>query len=203
MIGKYNKSVILTYIGVCLSIAGIALVYTGMTGWAMICLVFAGICDLFDGVVARRCKRTEEEKQFGIQIDSMADMISFVAFPVVLGMSVAEETGIFVLPVMMIYSLCGIIRLAWFNMTTNAEGSKGYYAGLPVTYAALILPILWLLEGLIGSGMFAVLWLAAYIIIAFLFVLNVRIRKPGGIWYGIFGVTAIVVTVIIACKELL
>ena len=203
MIGKYNKSVILTYIGVCISIAGMALAFRGMLSAAMICFIFAGICDLFDGVIARKCKRTEEEKQFGVQIDSMADMISFVAFPVVIGLNTAGEIPWLTVPVMMLYSLCGIIRLAWFNMTANSEGNRKYYDGLPVTYSALIFPLLWLLNGFVNEILFTVLWTAAYIVTAFLFVLNIKIRKPTGVWYIVFGVLAIAVTAAVILKEML
>ena len=42
---------------------------------AMMAFIVSGICDLFDGVVARRMKRTESQKRFGIEIDSLCDMI--------------------------------------------------------------------------------------------------------------------------------
>ena len=72
MIGKWNKSVILTYIGLSLSILGIALIALKVElKYAMICFIFAGVCDMFDGTIARRCKRTKEEKAFGIELDSL------------------------------------------------------------------------------------------------------------------------------------
>ena len=62
-IGKWNKSVILTYLGMAVAVAGIFLSFTGIdVKYAFVCLMVAGICDLFDGAVARKCKRTEEEK---------------------------------------------------------------------------------------------------------------------------------------------
>ena len=64
-IGKYNKSVIVTYIGACLSIIGIYLTLNENISDAIICLIFAGICDLFDGIIARMCKRDDVEKEFG------------------------------------------------------------------------------------------------------------------------------------------
>ena len=78
-LGCYNKSVILTYLGVSISLLG--MINIEHRGISVICLVTAGICDLFDGVVARKSKRTDTERAFGVQIDSLADMISFIAFP--------------------------------------------------------------------------------------------------------------------------
>ncbi len=202
MIGKYNKSVILTYAGVCISIAGINLSLRGNIPAAVICLVFAGICDLFDGVIARRCKRDEEEKQFGVQIDSLADMISFSAFPAVIMISM--DSGMIPTIISMFYVLCGIIRLAWFNMkTASAEGTGKYYIGLPVTYSALIFPVLWLLNGIIPDAVFAIVFMAAYVITAVMFILNVKIPKPRGIWYAVFGILAVTVTAVTIFKDIL
>ena len=61
-IGKWNKSVILTYVGLMFAVAGIFLAFTtDKITYSYSCLMMAGICDLFDGMVARKCKRTEEE----------------------------------------------------------------------------------------------------------------------------------------------
>lgn len=77
IIGKWNKSVILTYIGLIFSVLGIFICSTkeNSINIAMCCLIISGICDLFDGFIARKCKRTEEEKKFGVQLDSLVDVI--------------------------------------------------------------------------------------------------------------------------------
>lgn len=200
IIGKYNKSVILTYVGVACAVLGMVLAMDGGILWAMICLIIAGICDLFDGVVARKCKRDEEEKEFGVQIDSLADMISFIAFPCVLGVQLMRDISYAVIPVLIFYTLCGIIRLAWFNMHTNSEGSMTHYDGLPVTYVALILPIYYLFESFVPQALFGWLTAVLYCIIAVCFILKIKIKKPRGIWYAIFGVLAIIVTAVLVAK---
>lgn len=197
MIGVYNKSVILTYMGACLSVAGMVIVVHGSLSAAMICLILAGICDLFDGVIARKCKRTETEKAFGVQIDSLTDMISFIAFPCVIGIYWMEQAGWIVYPVLAAYTLCGIIRLAWFNIWADGDIPQCYYDGLPVTYAALILPICYLGKGLLPKEWFLGMAVIVYIILAILFVLKVKIKKPRGIWYGIFGILALVVIILL------
>ena len=140
-IGKYNRSVILTYIGVAAAFAGIAFAVEGMFAPAMIALAVAGICDLFDGVIARRCKRDKSEMEFGVQIDTLADVVGFLALPAVLGMRLADGVGIVKYLLLFGYVLCGIIRLAWFNTSAAAGGVRTHYDGLPVTYAALIFPV--------------------------------------------------------------
>lgn len=206
-IGKYNKSVILTYIGISVAFLGMALTLDGQPAAAMICLILAGICDLFDGVVARRCKRDRAAGEFGVQIDSLADVMNFLALPAVLGIRLMSGIGLLRYPILIGYILCGIIRLAWFNTSAAAEGSGDYYDGLPVTYCALIFPILWLVLGFAGympdalSG--AAIWAVFYVVTAVLFILNIRVVKPRGIWYGIFGALAVGVTVLILVRDLL
>lgn len=205
-IGKYNKSVILTYIGIAFAFLGMAFTQEGQSAAAMVCLILAGICDLFDGVVARRCKRDEAAKEFGVQIDSLADVVSFLALPAVLGLRLMSGMGAVRYPVILGYILCGVIRLAWFNTSAAAEGVRSHYDGLPVTYCALIFPILWVFLGFMGGvpGAFpmAVIWAAAYAVTAVLFILNVKVPKPRGIWYGIFGALALGVTVLILVRDI-
>ncbi len=196
-VGKYNKSVILTYMGVGCSLTGIGLAVCGYLTFSMICLIVAGICDLFDGVVARKCKRDEQEMEFGVQIDSLADVISFLAFPAIIGMKLIPA-GLW--PVLVAYVLCGIIRLAWFNMLAMKENVCTYYEGLPVTYVALILPLFYLVSGMIHVPWQGVVTAVLYGIIAFLFVFRIKIKKPGGVWYGIFGVLAIVVITLLVIR---
>lgn len=205
-IGKYNKSVILTYIGIAFAFLGMTFALEGKSAAAMICLILAGICDLFDGVVARRCKRDEVAKEFGIQIDSLADVVSFLALPAVLGLRLMSGIGAVRYPVILGYILCGVIRLAWFNTSAATEGTRSHYDGLPVTYCALIFPVLWTVLGFVGDALgaipMAVIWAAAYAVTAVLFILNVKVVKPHGIWYGIFGALAVAVTVLILAQGL-
>lgn len=203
-IGKYNKSVILTYVGIAAAFLGMAFTLEEQPDAAMICLIIAGICDLFDGVVARRCRRDEAAKEFGVQIDSLADVVNFLALPAVLGLRLMSGVGAVRYPVILGYILCGVIRLAWFNTSAATEGTRSHYDGLPVTYCALIFPVLWTILSLLGSGLgvlpTAVIWLVSYTVTAVLFILNVKIAKPRGIWYGIFGVLAAAVTVLIVLQ---
>lgn len=201
-IGKYNKSVILTYIGTAAAFAGIAFAVENLIAPAMIALVAAGICDLFDGAIARRCKRDKSEMEFGVQIDSLADVVGFLALPAVLGIKLGGA-GFVKYPFILIYILCGIIRLAWFNTSAAAEGIRTHYDGLPVTYSALIIPVTFAVLGFFPEFNFAPIWIAEYAVIAILFILNVKIPKPRGVWYVIFGALAVGITALILARDIL
>ena len=89
MIGFYNYTVILTYCGLLSSLLGMFYAFLGNITGAAICLVVAGGCDMFDGKIARTKKdRTADEKRFGIQIDSLCDVVCFGVLPTVIGFSV-------------------------------------------------------------------------------------------------------------------
>lgn len=65
-IGCFNKSVILTYIGVVFALAGIFILIdlqeAEQMNLVMFCLIISGLCDLFDGFIARKCNRNETQK---------------------------------------------------------------------------------------------------------------------------------------------
>ena len=178
MIGKWNKSVILTYVGLALGVLGISLILLDVEiKYALICLMFAGICDLFDGTVARRCKRTKEEKEFGIELDSLVDVLNFIAFPLVLIISVNEK--LYFLPIYIMYTILAVARLAHFNITSPKNNKPvPYYEGLPVTYSALIFPIIFILYYLIQKNIFIILLNIIMGIVGVLFILKIKVPKP-------------------------
>jgi phosphatidylserine synthase len=96
MLGFYNYTVILTYVSLLISSIGIYLAAAGHPFYALCCLLASGICDMFDGKIARtRKKSTAEEKRFGIQIDSLCDVICFGVLPSAIGVSlVASQKNI-------------------------------------------------------------------------------------------------------------
>lgn len=196
-IGKYNKSVILTYIGAISSVTGMIFAVKGAIAYAIICMIVSVICDLFDGKVARACKRDEEEKEFGKQIDSLCDVLNFLALPAVIGIKLVENLNLWGLYIPIVfYVLCGIIRLAWFNLNANLDGPVKYYIGLPTAYASLIYPIVYAIC-LVFKLDFMIPYILIMPILSILFILNFKMPKPKGIWYAIFSILAIVVTTII------
>ena len=72
-LGIYDYTVILTYISLGISVFGITRALEGDFKVAIFCLALSGLCDMFDGKIARTKKnRTDDEKNFGIQIDSLS-----------------------------------------------------------------------------------------------------------------------------------
>lgn len=145
MIGYYNYTVVLTYMGTLFGFAGIIYTWKGSIKMALICLMFAGICDMFDGKIASTMQRSRQEKRFGIQIDSLSDLICFGLLPALIVLQYMDGTLIHIL-VSAVYVLCALIRLAWFNVDEeerqdSEEKGRESYLGLPVTTTSLLIPL--------------------------------------------------------------
>lgn len=189
LLGYYNYTVYLTYVGCLFGVIGIIQCINNEIRNAIICLLFAGLCDMFDGMIARTRKRTEDEKKFGVQIDSCSDLICFGVLPAMITFIVSNNNAesragtIVGMIAGCLYCLSALIRLANFNVDEETrqdnEGDKRreYYIGLPVTSAALIFPLFYLLNVVGLLSLHDVIIICAFIM-ALLFLLPFRINKP-------------------------
>ena len=170
MIGFYDYTVLLTYASLISATLGILICMDGQ-GHPFIGVFFlmlSGLCDAFDGKVARTKKnRTIQEKRYGVQIDSLADLVAFGVLPACIGNSMLR-----VLPsipevsrkhvsrmagwpfvsifytIMAIYVLAALVRLAYFNVEEEIRNEKN--------------------EGV-----------RKYYIVSVLFVMPIPVKKPG------------------------
>lgn len=124
MLGVYDYTVVLTYVSLMVSIGGMMFAVNGHLHLGVMCLAISGLCDMFDGKIARTKKnRTEVEKRFGIQIDSLSDIVCFGVAPAVLCYCFGMR-GVIGMAILMFYVLAGLIRLAWFNVMKNSVRKK-------------------------------------------------------------------------------
>lgn len=202
MLGFYNYTVWLTYFSLAVSIFGITAAVSGKETVAIFCLALSGLCDMFDGKIARTKKdRTEEEKAFGIQIDSLCDIVCFGVFPAILCWQLGLR-GLFGTAAVMIYCVCGVIRLAYFNVLEGKrqqeeEGLMKYYHGLPITSMAIILPVLYMLRGVLDKGHFVDCLRIALLVVGILFIVDFRLAKPKNkVLAVIVGIVAIALLII-------
>lgn len=200
---KLHKSVLLTYLGAIFGVVSMYFAFSKMAfsevsylRYSLIFLILAGVCDMFDGKVARMCKRTEQEKQFGIQIDSLADTVNFVCLPVVIMLSLGMHSIIDIVAYTLLI-LCGISRLGFFNIIATTDEPVKYYSGLPVTTTAIIYPLLGLFHGSIDESVFKIIYIAATYITAFLFVFNFKVPKFKGLFYVIVPVLALILVILL------
>lgn len=191
ILGAFNGACLVSLSGAAAAIATIALASAGRMELALVCLMLAGLADLFDGVVARRLALNEYEREYGTQLDTVIDAIAFVAAPVIIGLHAGLNSlpGLFALGA---FALAGIVRLAHFN-TLSARGvdQSTHHRGLPVTYVALFMPFVFIVRDFAPPTGFRVLLGASFVLMGAAFVLNVRIRKPHGRYYVLLPVLAV------------
>lgn len=190
-VGFYNYGVILTYISVIAAVVGVCFSVVYHTWVAVICLLVSGVCDAFDGTVAKtRKNRTVEDRMFGEQIDSLSDLIAFGVAPAMIGYGMGMDRW-FYIPVFVIFVLCALIRLAYYNVTEeirrNEELAGGgsartSYEGMPVTCVAIVYPIFWMVASFFWHSekyffVSGIIMAAALLLVAFLFVFRFRMPK--------------------------
>lgn len=176
LLGVYDYTVWLTYFGLFISIVGMMEGLRGRRTNAVCCLAFSGLCDAFDGRIARKkTDRTEDEKAFGIQIDSLCDIVCFGVFPSVICFTLGVNGAAGML-VIAWYCICGVIRLAQFNVTAQGrlgeKEEKLCYRGLPITSASVVLPVMCLVGTRIPAGIFVLLLHFILAAMGLLFVLD-------------------------------
>jgi len=208
MIGFYNYTVILTYMSLLSAVIGMTFASNGRFSMAILCLALSGFFDMFDGKVARRKKdRTDNEKLFGIQLDSLCDVVAFGAFPGFLCycMGVRGSLGFLAIG---FYCICGVIRLAYFNVieTNNFfsdEEHEKVYHGLPITSISVILPLVYLVNFTVPvPPRFSILILTVMLfIVGILFIADFKMKKPSNkILALLVGIVAFAIFLILFCS---
>ena len=204
MIGFYDYTVILTYLSLLSAGAGIIISLSG-TGHPYIgtfFLLFCGLCDAFDGRVARtKDNRTDMEKAFGIQIDSLSDLVAFGVLPACIGSAMIRTSSVLqalFVPhhfdalhvlhwvfnaLLVLYILAALIRLAYFNVTEEERqktegGTRKYYLGLPVPSAALIFPAVMMMQYMLPMDI-SVIYFPVILVTGLLFITPIKVPKPG------------------------
>ena len=204
-LGFYDYTVILTYLsllsaglGIFVSLHGEGHPYLGI-----FFLMFCGLCDAFDGKVARTKKdRKDAEIKFGIQIDSLTDLVAFGVLPACIGDALIRRSEfipdlpktpnaskfenslcVLLFTLMLLYMLAAMIRLAYFNVEEeerqkSEDGVRKFYCGVPVTSASLVFPTVMLFQYILPVDI-TMVYFAFMIVLGFAFLSKIQIKKPG------------------------
>ncbi|MCQ2483162.1 MAG: CDP-alcohol phosphatidyltransferase family protein [Clostridia bacterium] len=205
MLGFFDYTVWLTYLSLLSASLGIMVTLNGggHPYMGVIFLLICGLCDAFDGRVARtKADRTDVQKKFGIQIDSLSDLAAFGILPACIGNAMIRVcptiyeippvkggrkldiyTSILFYTIILVYILAAMVRLAYFNVLEeerqkNETGSRKFYLGVPVTSAALVFPTVMLCQFLTTADI-TPLYFVFLLVMAIAFVTSIKIPKPG------------------------
>ena len=183
MIGFYNYTVWLTYLSMVSSVVGVSFAVNGKIVAAIVCLLISGLCDMFDGMVARTKKdRTEEEKSYGIQLDSLSDVVCFGAFPAIIGYCIGADAW-WQVAILAFFALAGLIRLAYFNVTEETRqktetGKRKYYEGVPISVSPLTVAFAFCFKNLAGAA-FPTVYTLILLVNGVAFIAPLKVKKPG------------------------
>lgn len=205
IVGIWHYGVILTYLSAISAVVGICISAMRLTPeWGVLCLLISGLCDTFDGMVAKsRKNRTPEDVSFGIQIDSMSDLVAFGILPVSIGFGMGMNKWYYIV-LFCVYVLCALIRLSYYNVSelkrTGEESepeTRKAFEGMPVTSIAVGLPVFYLVSTMFDKHwVTCVIMAVCFLLAAILFV--VRFRMPKFRIKGIAVLVAILLVILIA-----
>ena len=182
-IGYYNLANTVTLLGLSSAVMAVFCASQGFYKLAVVMFLFAGLCDMFDGRIARRgaSGKQQRERIFGIQIDSLADVVSFGVVPALIAFNLGFG-DVIDLVLYLIFIACGAIRLAYFNtqaLTDTKDLNMRYFTGLPIPFSCVLLPVLVLLTTFLEPTVTVWFFRAFFLFVGLAFILKVKIKKAG------------------------
>ena len=180
--------------GLLCAVLGIYFAILGRFPLAMVGVLWAVLFDWSDGIIARNMKgRTEDQRSFGGQLDSLIDIVSFGVFPAGCLLSYGHFNPWF-LPGAFLVVASSAIRLSYFNVFGLLDDKT--YMGLALDNNIVILAFVFLFEPLLGQAVFSI---ALYALLMGLLVFNLapmRTPKFAGKWFYVLIVYTLILTVI-------
>ena len=135
----FHRANSLTYLSLLAGLMAIGTSLAGRSGAAGALIALAVIADTFDGRFARMFERSQEEREIGVQLDSLSDAIAFGVAPCIClaGLTPGGPAGTQIVWWMasFVFAACAITRLAFYNVTHETAAG---FIGLPVPVAALV-----------------------------------------------------------------
>lgn len=202
-LGYKNIALPITFAAVASNFIGVWFAFKGFVDAAMVCLILSGIFDMFDGPLARRQKRSRDEIMFGVELDSLADVINFGFVPAAL-LYISGLRRWYYIPIFLMYILAAIVRLAYFNVSSINKIESGIvsveFLGLPVTSAAASFPVAWLIVQWLPAIWGKILLSVIMLVSAILFVSPIRVPKIPKKFYPIVVVLGIILVTLYAFR---
>jgi len=147
-------------------------IFAGNFLQAALLLGLAGIADYMDGFMARKFSFPTK---YGANIDTVADAVAFGVVPAVFIFFYSHQ-DIFYLIISVIVMCAGLMRLARYlclareseneNTDKNTDKNINVYVGLPITFNALIIPLLYLLSEYLNFNLFFLTLISTYLMIS-------------------------------------
>ncbi|MBL4679082.1 MAG: CDP-diacylglycerol--serine O-phosphatidyltransferase [Mucilaginibacter sp.] len=171
IINYLNIPDLLTLMNAVCGILSIFFAIDGRLITAMLLLIGSGLFDLFDGKLARKMNITTE---FGKQLDSFSDLVSFIIAPAVIAYVMLDDIALLKMLVLLYFIVSGILRLARYNVSGLIEDNKAF-EGMPVPFSLVILVLfLWAVQTGIYHQIAVLLFFAQGILMTSV----LKVKKP-------------------------
>lgn len=185
---------IITLLGLSSGILGIYFALLGNFPAAIIAMLWAVLFDWYDGPVARRIPgRSDVQKSIGARIDSLVDIVSLAVCPAIILLSYGEFSAWF-FPGALAIVMAAVVRLAYFDVF--GVDDDGTIAGLSLDITALVVALVFLLEGVLSHNSFAALLYITIVVLSFLHVAPFRMHKMVGRWYHVVTAYVLILTAV-------
>ncbi len=186
LIGVYDYTVVLTYISLVITLVGISLAIEGSFRSAVFCLALSGLCDMFDGKIARSKKESYRPGKDVWCADRFS--VRLRLFWRVSGndlLSDGSAWSTWLVLYRILYNLwsdpTGIFNVLEIERQQNEDGANHYYHGLPITTVAIVLPLIFVVQMVLNNTTFLVLLHVMLLTVGTLFVVDFKLRKPGNL----------------------
>jgi archaetidylserine synthase len=180
--------------GLLCAVLGIYFSIVGNFPIAIIGVLWAVLFDWADGIIARQITgRTDHQRAFGGQLDSLIDIISFGIFPAVFLLSYGKFSPWF-LPGVFLIVAASAIRLSYFNIFGLVDDKT--YMGLALDNNVIILAFVFLFESLVNHTVFSIILYVLFVVLPVFNVAPVRTPKFSGKWFYVLVAYTLVLTLI-------
>ena len=151
--------------------------------------MLAFLADVYDGPIAKRLTgRTESDRAFGANLDSLIDIIGAGVLPGVILLSYGGFSGWYV-PGAFLMLAAAALRLSYFNVYGLGETAT-HYTGVPTDLVLLSFASILLLDGVLPLDAFRAVLYVSSVVLAALMVSAFKVRKLVGSWYYVLPVVA-------------
>lgn len=175
---RFHIANLVTFLNITLGVVAIYFIIRDDFFTAIVLAWIAGACDIIDGKLARKYDLSGE---FGVQLDSYADFISFVIMPSFLLFYALENSmtsgvqeliaGI----IFILYIIMGLRRLIDFNLKSDAGEVEKYFEGVPTPLGAILL---WVLYLIFSYGVVTNIYIMVAAVAVVAWSLNSKIKIP-------------------------
>ena len=174
---RFNLANLITFGNIAAGLIAIHFIVHGDYFTAIILAWIAGALDIADGKVARKYNLSTE---FGIQVDSYADFISFVVMPSFLlyyaiTADASSFTQLILGVIFIVYIIAGLRRLIEFNMKSEEGEVAKFFEGVPTPLGAILL---WVLYLLFSYDIIANAYVIAIFVAVIAWALNSKLKIP-------------------------